>query len=82
MELEQRAQAAEAKHAETVANINLKQQDQDRKAHEAHMHGVQAAHDMAASDIDQQQNQQIAQLQQQIAELQAAAPGQQQGEGE
>lgn len=82
MELEQRANDAQNKHAETVANIQLKAHEQARKDHEAHMAGVEKAHGMASSDIDQQQNQQIAQLQQQIAELQAATKGEQQGEGE
>ena len=82
MELMQKARESEAKHAETAANIRLKAADIQRKAHETHMSGVEKAHSMAASDIDQQQNQQIAQLQQQIAELQAATKGEQQGEGE
>lgn len=82
MEMETKAQEAAQKHQENVANIQLRASDQARKEHETHIRGVQTAHDMAASDIDQQQNQQIAQLQQQIAELQAATPGKQQGEGE
>lgn len=70
IELEQKAQQASDKHAETVANIQLKAADQDRKGREAHIKGVQTAHDMAAKDIDIQQNQQIAELQQELAELQ------------
>jgi hypothetical protein len=82
MEMETKAQEAAQKHQESIANIQLRASDQARKEHETHIRGVQTAHDMAASDIDQQQNQQIAQLQQQIAELQAATKGKQQGEGE
>jgi len=72
MELEQRARDAETKHTEMVANIQLKAADMARKEHETHMSGVQAAHDMAHKDIDAQQNQQIASLQQQLDELKAA----------
>lgn len=82
MEMITTARESEQKHQENVANIQLRASDQARKEHETHIRGVQTAHTMAASDIDQQQNQQIAQLQQQIAELQASAPGMQQGEVE
>lgn len=82
MEMITTARESEQKHQENVANIQLRASDQARKEHETHIRGVQTAHDMASTDIDQQQNAQIAQLQQQIAELQKATPGKQQGEGE
>lgn len=69
-ELEQRAQQAQDKHAEAVANIQLRAADQGRKDRETHIKGVQTAHEMAAKDIDIQQSQQIAQLQQQLADMQ------------